>query len=338
MSESGSGFAVKVITKNKTVIGRLIEHNNYYVIILRRDGRLVEFRRNEIKKIQKVSSFSPYTSLKLQNHYQKMFGDRYEVTRTRFYVVVHPRGLRQQWAEPFDELYKRFQYYFSVRGYTLGQPEFPMVVVVFDSRGEFNQVASKDGVKNPNSYAGYYSSSSNWIVTYKNSSRNTTSWEDNETLIHEALHQYAFNHGIHQRWAPTPQWCAEGLASMFEAKGVNDARLYRGTADRLNPVYLQLLQKSIDDGKIDGQIKRLVSSDRLFQENIALSYSLSWGLAFYLAETQPSQFNSYLQRIAARDRSSNYTASDRIADFASAFGASFEMTEANFKRFIKELN
>lgn len=329
---------VKLRSGNKTVIGRLVEYNNYRAIVLRRDGRMVEFGRSKIDNIQKVSGgFTPYSPLKLQEHYRRMFGNRYEVSRTRHYVVVHPRGMKQQWAEPFDELHNRFQYYFSVRGYTLKQPEFPMVVVVFNSRGEFNKVAMKDGVGNPNSYAGYYSSESNWIVTYRNASPNgDDSWEDNETLIHEALHQYAFNHGIHQRWAPTPQWCAEGLASMFEARGINNARQFRNASEKLNPTYLRLLKQAIDQGKIDGRVQQLVASDRIFNENIPLAYSMSWGLAFYLAETHPSQFNTYLQRIAARNRASNYTSSDRIADFGQSFGTDFTMVESHFKRYIQD--
>lgn len=329
---------VKITVNGKSVIGRVVEANNYRVLILRRDGRMVEYQRSKIDKMQRVGSFQPYSSLKLQSHYRKLFGKNYEVTRTRNYVVVHPPGLNQQWAQPFEELYDRFQYYFNVRGYTLTQPEFPMVVVVFDSRAEFNKVASKQGVSDPNSYAGYYSAVSNWIVTYKNSGQTNGSWEKNETLIHEALHQYAFNHGIHQRWAPTPQWCAEGLASMFEAPGINNARLHNSKKDKLNSTYVRLLKHSIAENKLDGQIRRLVASDRVFQEDIALAYSAAWGLAFYLAETQPSNFDSYLQRIAARDRSSNYSASDRLADFAQSFGGNFELLEAHFKRYVDDLD
>ncbi len=333
----GDSVTVKLRSGQKTTTGRLIEFNNFRALVLRRDGRMVEFRRQEIDEIKRVSGFTPYSSLKLQDHYRKVFGEQYEVTRTRHYVVVHPQGMRAHWADPLDELYNRFQYYFSVRGFTLRAPEFPMVVVVFNSRAEFNRVAGKDGVSSPNSYAGYYSPESNWVVTYRQATQHEQNWESNETLIHEALHQYAFNHGIHQRWAATPQWCAEGLAALFEARGVHHARQYRSPTDKLNPVYLRLLEQAVSEERIRGTLRQLVASDQVFQEDIALAYSLSWGLVFYLAETHPSQFNDYLQRIAQRERSAPYTSNDRLTEFAKAFGADFALLESHFQQFIEQL-
>ncbi len=332
-----SGTTVRIKVGKKTTIGRVMELNNQRAILLRRDGRIVEFPRKKIDDIKPVSGFKPYTSLALQNHYRGMFGSGYEVTRTRHYVVVHPPGMRSQWADPFDELYNRFQYYFSVRGFSMRPAEFPMIVVVFKTRGEFNRVARKDGVENPRSYAGYYSSESNWIVTYEGSHQGGI-WESNATLIHEALHQFAFNHGIHKRWANTPQWCAEGLAAMFEARGVNNAREFRRRVDKLNSVYMKGLVDAFNKGQVKGKLKYLVASDRLFDEDIPLAYAISWGLAFYLAETHSAEFNQYLQRTARRDRNANFTSSDRIADFAKSFGGDFVMLESHFSQFIKSLD
>lgn len=328
----------RVTSGGKSVLGRPIEFNAHQFIMVRRDGRMVQYRTADVKVKQVSNYFTPYTPQKLQEHYRKLFGDRYEVTRTRHYVVVHPRGMRKQWADPFDELYNRFTYYFSVRNFTVRRAEFPMVVVVFNSKAEFNRVANKDGLGNPNSYAGYYSPTSNWIVTYRGASPNgDDQWEKNETLIHEALHQFAFNHGIHQRYAPTPKWCAEGLASMFEVRGVNNSRQYRSDRDRWNPAYIQMLQNIVEEDGFNGVLKSLVASDRLFQENIALSYATSWGLAFYLAETHPAEFNAFLQRTAQRSRLENYSSSDRIADFARSFGTDFTLLESHFARYIKNL-
>ena len=328
---------VKLKVGAKTTVGRLVEWNPQHATILRRDGRIVEFPRSEIYSVKPVSGFKPYSAVTLQDHYQRMFGDGYEVTRTRYYVIIHPPGTRADWADPLDQLYHRFQYYFNVRGFTIHPAEFPLIVVVFKTRGEFNRVAEKDGISSPESYAGYYSSESNWIVTYRDT-HVSGSWEKNATLIHEALHQFAFNHGVHQRWSRTPQWCAEGLASMFEARGIHNARQFSGEKDKLNRVYLRRLKEVVQANQLSGKLKYLVASDRFFEEDIAVAYSLSWGLAFYLAETQPAEFDRYLQRISQRDRSSHFTASDRIADFATSFGTDFEMLDTHFGQFVKTLD
>jgi hypothetical protein len=335
--QHNGAVTVQLRSGSHTTLGRLIEYNRFQAILLRRDGRMVEFRRQDIDDIRPASGFVPYTSLQLQEHYRKLFGDGYEVSRTRHYVVVHPQGLKRQWADPLDELYHRFRYYFSVRGFSLATPEFPMVVVVLDSRSGFRKVAARDGLENPAAWAGYYSSESNWIVTCRDAGQPASHWEDNATLIHEALHQYAFNHGIHQRWAPTPQWCAEGLATMFEARGVNNARDNRQERDRLNRSCLRLLHHTMGGDRRSGLLRQAVASDRLFQEDTPLAYALSWGLVFYLAERYPAEFNAYLQRVALRDRRSAYTASDRLADFGEAFGGDFALLESHFRQFLQEL-
>ncbi len=329
---------LRVTRNSKAVLGRPVGFTNSQVLMLRRDGRMLLYDLDDVDKVDKIANhFTPYTSLKLQDHYRKLFGDRYEVTRTAHYVVVHPRGMREQWAEPFETLYNRFTHYFAVRGYTLRQTEFPMVVVVFNTRGEFNRVADKDGLGNPNSFGGYYSPTSNWIVTCHEANRGGHgNWESNETLIHEALHQYAFNTGIHQRWAPTPKWCAEGLASMFEVRGVNNSTRYTNARDRRHTLYLRYLQQVVEEREFSGVLRSLVASDRLHDQNMLLAYATSWGLAWYLSETQPLEFNRYLQRIAARDRLSPYTSSDRLADFARSFGNDFSLLESHFLDYVKQ--
>lgn len=328
---------VELRVGEKKTVGRLMALNPQQAMVLRRDGRIVEFSRSEIDDIKQVAGFKPYSASALQDHYRKMFGEGYEVTRTRYYVIIHPPGMRADWADPFDQLYHRFQYYFNVRGFTIRPAEFPLIVMVFKTRGEFNRVARKDGIESPNAYAGYYSSESNWIVTYRDT-HGGGPWEKNATLIHEALHQFAFNHGIHQRWAWTPQWCAEGLATMFEARGINNSRQFRLDKDRLNQVYLRRLKEAVQTNQVNGKLKYLIASDRFFEEDMALAYSMAWGLAFYLAETQPTEFNRYLQRISQRDRMSPYPSSDRLADFATSFGADFSMLDSRFVQFVKKLD
>ena len=44
--------------------------------------------------------------------------------------------------------------------------------------------------------------------------------ENSATIIHEVTHQVAFNCGVHTRFNDVPRWVSEGLATMFEAKGV----------------------------------------------------------------------------------------------------------------------
>ena len=114
---------VRVVVGSKTTIGRPIAMSNHEIVMMRRDGRIVEFAKRDWTSASEISTvFTPYTSSKIQAHLQGLFGKRYEVSRTAQYVVVHPRGLRQQWADPFEALYNRFTQYFAARRYTLTTP------------------------------------------------------------------------------------------------------------------------------------------------------------------------------------------------------------------------
>jgi hypothetical protein len=328
-------MTIKVVVDGKTVLGRPLAATSREIVMLRRDGRMLELAVSDLEKLEESGQpFTPYSSLQIQEHLQKLFGKAYEVTRTPHYVVVHPPGMKRIWADPFEELYRRFTHYFAVRGYTMQNPEFPLVVVVFDSRAEFGRVARRDGIADPDSLAGYYSTESNWIVTRNEPHADVNS----STLVHEALHQFAFNTGIHQRWAANPRWCAEGLATMFEARGVNDSGRYSLDNDRINSWCLDIVLDRLDKDPdaIRGLLENLIAGDRLFEKDTELAYAVSWGLTWFLCETRPADFDRYLQRIAARPGLMPYPAADRIADFREAFALDFSMLEAHLVRYVND--
>lgn len=327
-------FRVELGKKSHT--GKILARDDSLLILLRRDGQIVEINRKRIVSMRKVSStFKPYTSLKMQTHLKKIFNDQYEVSRTAHYVVVHPKGKRSQWADPFEKLYNRFTHYFRVNGFELRSPRFPMVVVVFNTQGEFTSLARNVGINDPNQIAGYYSQLSNRIMTFQIPGNSNGVLNANRaTLIHEALHQFAFNTGIHRRLGQTPRWTSEGLASMFENPGVHNSRRYTSSKARQHKHYLPHLKQMVDNGSIDGKIGRLLQNNRLFERDMSTAYAVSWGLAHYLAETRASSFNRYLQKVSQRKSFVYYSPSDRVRDFKEAFASDLILFESQFKKFI----
>ncbi len=332
-------ITLRVTVDGKSHVGRPVVWNPQQFVMLRRDGRMLQFNLGDVTDFARQSEyFIPYDASKIQRHLQKLFKG-HEVSRTAHYVVVHPPGQRSRWAEPFEQLYRRFSQYFHVRGFTQSRAEFPMVVVVLRSRSEFNAVAERSGVNSPNRYVGFYSPESNWVVTYQQSAGATgRRWDsDHLTLIHEALHQYAFNRGIHSRWAETPTWCAEGLASMFETRGINDSAKFRSARDRIHHAYLPQLHAIFSKPKSQGFLRQMIASDRMFSENIDVAYALAWGMSYYLAETRPGQFNRYLQRVADRPSLEAYDAKERLADFAKFFGQDYAGLESQWRQHMGTL-
>ena len=116
-------------------------------------------------------------------------------------------------------------------------------------------------------------------------------WEQNaSTIIHEATHQTAFNTGVHSRFGTPPRWVAEGLGTLYEARGFWNSRSYTQQSDRLNTGRLAQFREFIAAGRPAGAFVDMISSDRIFQRNPAAAYAEAWALSFYLA--RPSCANT----------------------------------------------
>ena len=81
----------------------------------------------------------------------------------------------------------------------------------------------------------------------------------------------------------------------------------------------------------------LVTSDRIFDRDSDMAYAQAWALTFYLVETQPHRYAKYLKLVAAHGPSETYASAARVADFNAAFGDSFPMLEARFKRYLDKI-
>lgn len=337
-------LAVKVKVDGKTFIGRPLAWDGSTLVLLRRTGQIKTLSVSQSNDISKHDErFRSYSDSEIASQLLKRFRKGYEVTRTGRYVVVHPEGKADQWAKPFEELYGQFLHYFHVRGFSLQKTEFPLIVIVFSDRSQFIKVASQQGVPSPERVAGYYSPISNQVITYVQSgglADSTTSlWDENRTtLVHEALHQYAFNVGIHGRGSPNPKWASEGLACMFEAPGVSNSRKYPKQSHRVHKLYLREMKRYMEQGLADGFVEKLVRSDKLFTQNPPLAYCASWSLMFYLAENDASSLNGYLRKAASRPAFRSYSSSDRVKDFARYMGTDFKGLESRVLDFLKTLD
>jgi hypothetical protein len=267
------------------------------------------------------------------------FGRSYEVTGTGHFLVVHPRGEAKQWADQFEQLYRNFSHYFSVRGLQLRTPQFPLVAIVWRDRIEFLKAASREGAKLPNGALGYYSQRTNRIMLYDQSGGKKTASLVSPTMatvIHEATHQTAYNTGVHNRFGQCPRWVVEGLGTMFESPGVWNSHRYTRQADRIDQNRLASFRQYLKRRPANA-IADLVASDRAFQQDVEGAYAESWALTFYLVETQPQQYCQFLQKTAAAPDFRVYTGGQRLADFQAAFRRDLQLLDAHFLRYMKSL-
>lgn len=307
------------------------------VLLLARDGRLHDIRPSDVTNFRKVAdSFRPYSQREIATQLAREFGTAFEVSSTGHYLVVHAAGQRDVWAGRFEELYRSFVQYFGTRGFRLEPPQFPLVAVVFPSLGQYSRHAESTGTSLTAGTVGYYAPLSNRIFLYDQGQGGA--WEETAaTIIHEATHQTAFNTGLHNRWAQPPQWVIEGLATMFEARGVWNARSFPDRTERLHRYRLERFRHYVRTRRPKGSLATFVGSDRPFKSDTDAAYAEAWALTFFLVEQEPRKFADYLTRVATRPDFSLYNSPERLRDFTQAFGANWPMLEARLLRFIEEL-
>ena len=338
-AKSSDAMMIRVKVGGQWLEGQPLAWSSRSFHLLTRDGTLQQFKPSSVHDFQQTRQpFRSYTAGEMRARLLLEFGDQYEVTGTSHYLVVHPSRPRDLWANRFESLFRSFELYFGSRGLVSASPKFPLVAIVFSNRPAFVAHARRTGAKLPDSAIGYYSPRSNRILMYDQSaSQSDHDWHHHaKTIIHEAAHQMAYNTGVHQRSAPPPRWCSEGLASMFEAQGVWDRRHHRDRSARINRPQLDRFQRSLTDRR-PNSLSRFLMNDRAFFEDSECFYAESWALTFFLAETQPKNYTKYLQVTASRKPLSGYGPSERIEDFVEIFGRDLDLFEAHYLRFIQRL-
>jgi len=340
MAAGPFGGMVEITLDERKIEGKPLAWNDQLVSLLGRDGRLWQFRPDEADDFRKTSDrFRSYTVSQLRAMLLRDLGRRFEVSGTTHYLVAHPRGQRDKWAQRFDDLYRSFVHYFSVRGFKPVKPPFPLIGIVCRDRRDFARYSAKQGLTAPDGVLGYYALDSNHIILYDMGAKDKSQgWQYNASvIIHEATHQMAFNTGIHSRYAQPPLWVIEGLATMFEAPGVYDSRYHKQRSDRINHERFDTFKQMVAPRHRPELLASLIASDRFFRTNPAAAYAEAWALTFYLAETRARKYTKYLARTANRPPFAEYTPAERTADFTVVFGDNWPMLEARFLRFMKEV-
>jgi Protein of unknown function (DUF1570) len=318
--------------------GTPLSWDDNMVHLLGRDGRLWEIEPDSARQFKQTADhFRPYSTSEMRSMLLIELGQDYEVSGTSHYLVAHLKGQGDKWAQRFDDLYRSFVSYFSLRGFRCSAPPFPLIGIVCRNHREFQIHSAEKGVTAPNGVLGYYSWESNRIMLYDmGGTASSSNWQLNASvIIHEATHQTAFNTGVHSRYCPPPVWLAEGLATVFEAPGVNDAHDYPQLSERINNTRLHDFRLLLENRHRPELLSSMIASDQIFSINSSAAYAEAWAFTFFLVESEPRKYSQYLALTVSRPPFSEYSPTQRTADFTRVFGSNWPMLEAQFLRFIK---
>ncbi|MCC7338705.1 MAG: DUF1570 domain-containing protein [Pirellulaceae bacterium] len=330
-------------------VGLPVHWGTYDAVVLEPNGQMQFIEQRDVKGHSILPyDFSPQTVADARVELQNEMGANYETLVFGPYVIAAPLGQAEHWRARFRRLLAGYLRYFEVRQWPLRRPDFPLRVVVYATRAEFMAYTSRHEKQIPSSMVGCYSPRTNRCALYNIDLPNghatstggdrATNWSETEaTIVHEAVHQLAYNSGIHERLSMDPLWFIEGLACMFEQPGVYDSQQQSGTlVGRMDPARRHRLQAILDQPNLLlSYLKSLSESDELFEREIEVAYDLSWALTFYVAERMPAEFRKYSSVLAARPFG-EYPSIERGRDFRQVFGGDLSLLAGRLTHMLRE--
>ncbi len=357
---------VELITPRGSYVGKPVAHNKQICWLASEDGSYANVLFDEVTTFRKhPDTFRVQSQLDLRTQLKSEFSKSFEVIIRGSFVVAGPPDRTKAYADLVDRMSRSFSQYTSVRRLPVDRMEYPLVVLIFSNQGDFQKYARGDEINGGSLLKGYYHPHSNRVALFE-SERDRAALDTRfhsatrsgsgtryrsasqpksislppqtaSTLIHEGIHQLAFNKGLHSRIGQNPRWIVEGLATMLEASG--DMNLTRSDkSSTINESRLTRFQAYSKAARKETIADFIADDEKFFRGNVLNAYSQAWAITYFLAEEYPSAYARFLKRVAQRDAlDEKYSAEERVADFQAEFGKDLPWLEVKFLRFIDGL-
>lgn len=343
-----------------TVQGNIVGEDGIGTLLLEApDTRHYFIRASDVLARDKGAAPVPlYNDRQLRSHLLDEYGKRFRLHSTRRYLVCYscsPEFAKEAGAL-FERAYAVFTNYFSKKGgFRYKKPPQRLVAVIFASRAEFVAALRDEVGSLASQSAGVYVHQFNRMYLYDsfgdtplaNVARNDRRkaqrlagrlHERNvSTVIHEAIHQIAYNVGFHTRNTVNPLWFVEGMATYFESPDLDSRGGWKGVGKINRERLLQFRTTFRQRSK--SSLKRLILNDSLLRDpKTALDgYAEAWAFTYFLARAKTSAYMDYVRLINERTPLSPDTPEIRLREFRKAFRKSPEALELDFRRYISRV-
>ncbi len=348
-------------SRQREVEGRLvIEAQDGGLLLLAPDGVLWAVTpEQQVARSSDERPFQPLSAEQLGKQLLAELPGTFRTHQTAHYLILYDTspGYAQWCGALFERLYATFSNFWSRRGFPLREPEFPLVAVIFAERAQYLKFSRAELGDAAESIIGYYSLHTNRMTMYdltgaeaalRGSSRSSTATSISQilsrpealrtvtTIIHEAVHQIAFNSGMHARFSDSPLWFTEGIAMYFETPDLTSARGWRGVG-AVNQARLQQFNQYLRNRPPDS-LRSLIADDSRFRDpKKALdAYGEAWALTWFLLRQRPEQYLGYLKALSAKKPLIEDGPEKRIEEFEEHFGK-IEQLDGEFLRFMSKM-
>lgn len=344
-TESG----VREVTGRRAAVGR-----DGMVLIEDRAGRLQMFPAKAIQThVALAEPWVQYTNEELARELLEGLGPEFTVTETEHYLILSNSS--EDYAEfcgkMLEKVSTEFQKFMAGLGIEIKLPERRLPVLIFAAVAEFEAYA---GRLHPEiSFAdtpGFYTVRDNLVLlqdlTRDRSLRTTAAIRRSladqplqvATVIHEAVHQLAFNTGVQVRLADNPVWFAEGLSLCFEQPSLRTPLLWM-RPNLVNARHHAEFLRISEDSALPIPLADLIRQDALFQQSgtATAAYAESWALVTWLVRERPEQLGKWIERLRQQKPLEPVTAAERSALFADVFGVPPGELETQITKDIRRL-
>ena len=319
------------------------------------DGQLHIFIADQIVSMEEeVETLPTLDHDELGKSLLKDLPNGFKIHKTKNYVIAYRTELEiAEWIEDLYEkrLFKEFEKFSKLKlKYGLEESRFPLPIVVFGSRPEYDLYVIRELGVEPGTMIAHYSQMTNRVAMYdltfdvgdgggKRRLKEVLNRPDAipmvTTIIHEGTHQLMFNRGMQTRLADDPLWLNEGMANWFEAPDLKK-RIGWHRPGLPNALRIQQLEKYIQNRPANS-LETLVSSDsRCEDEGTFDACAESWALMHFLLKRRTKEFRTYLKAIANKRPGIPVNAKTRLAEFTEHFGELDKLDKA-FLKYIKTL-
>jgi hypothetical protein len=327
------------------------------VLLQGRDGALWPIDPDEqLKHTHDDTPFKPFSADELGRHVLAQLPAGFEAISTAHYVICYntSKAYAQWCGSLFERLYMAFTNCWSRKGFTLKEPEFPLVAVVFADKAAYRRFSQAELGPAADAVIGYFSLQTNRMTMYdltgaeavtpRSNHANTLtaisqflSRPDAErtvsTIVHEATHQIAFNCGLHTRLSDCPLWFSEGIATYFETPDLSSAKGWRGIG-MVNQSRLANFKSYLPKRPANSLETLLTSDDRLRQpEQAGAAYAEAWALTYFLVRQHPKQYVAYLQLLSDKKPLLFDKPQTRLQQFTQVFG-DLKSLDTEFVRYM----
>jgi len=332
------------------------------LLLLQTDGVLWEIEPDEIVARSSDSrEFKPLTPGQLGQQLLDELPPGFKVHRTANYVICYDTSTAYaRWCGAlYERLHLAFYNFWRHRGWELDPPELPLAAIVFQSKADYIRYARRELGDAAESVVGYYSLRTNRVVMHDLTGADERIAErpsgsstarinamlsrpaaggNVATVIHEAVHQLAFNSGMQTRHAEIPLWVSEGLAMYFETPDLDASRGWR-TIGAVNRPRLIEFRRGLAEREVGSLASMIVSDTRLRRTDTAVGgYAEAWALNYYLLRKHSEAYVDYLRSLSAKKPLIDDTPDERLNAFRRALNVDLNALEADFVRYMREVD